>query len=45
MQWMPYNNIKAVKYLGFTIDNKSDFHQHIKAIEKKWHVLLEYYAN
>jgi len=36
MQWMPYITIqKTVKYLGFTIDNKLDFYQHIKAIEKK----------
>jgi len=26
---------KTVKYLGFPIDNKLDFPQHIKAIEKK----------
>jgi len=36
---------KTVKYLGFNIDNKLDFHQHIKPIEKKLHVRMEYYAN
>jgi len=33
MQWITIQ--KTVKYLGFTIDNKLDFHQHIKTIEKK----------
>jgi len=31
----PITMQKTVKYIRFTIDNKLDFHQHIKTIEKK----------